>query len=104
MREPAVLQKRQTDIAVLDNGVARPAADAIDRRTPDQAHRAVHDDSVDFVTLDHADIEEAGIFGIHRPMQDRAVAITMVLRRLDETDARIGKYGTNALSQSGSTA
>ncbi len=37
--------------------------------------------------------EEAGIFGIHRPMQDRAVAITMVLRRLDETDARIGKYG-----------
>ncbi len=65
--------------------------ESVDRGAPDQAHRAVHDDGVDFVALDHADVEEAGIFGVHGVVHQRAVAVAMVLRRLHEADARIGE-------------
>ncbi len=91
MGEPAVLQHGQAEIGVLDDGVARPAAGGFERGAADQAHRAVHDDGVELVALNHADIEEAGIFGVHGAMHQRAVAVAMVLRRLHEADARIGE-------------
>ena len=91
MRDPAVFEQRQAEIGVLDDGVARPAADRVDRGAPDQTHRAVDDDGVDFVALDHADIEEAGIFGVHGVVHERAVAVAMILRRLHEADARVGE-------------
>ncbi len=91
MREPAVFEQRQPEIGVLDDGLARPAADGLDGGAPDQAHRAVHDDGVEFVPLHHADIEEAGIFGVHRLVHHRAVAVAMILRRLHEPNARIGE-------------
>ena len=91
MRGPAVFEQRQPEIGVLDDGLARPAADGVDRRAPDQTHRAVDDDGVDFVALDHADIEEPGIFRVHRMVHDRAVAVAMILRRLNEPDARLGE-------------
>ena len=47
------------------DGVARPAAALFERGAADQAHGAVHDDGIDFVALDHADLEEAGIFAVH---------------------------------------
>ena len=68
-----------------------PAAGHVHRRAADQAHRAVHDDGVELVALDHADVEEAGIFAVHDVVHQRLVAVAMLLRRLHEADARIGE-------------
>src|SRR4029077_18233493 len=73
---PSLFQDRQPEVAVLANRVARPAAGGIKSRATDQAHGAVDDDRVDFVALHHADIEEAGIFGIHGAMNKAAAAVT----------------------------
>ncbi len=51
----------------------------------------MHDDGVELVALHHADVEEAGIFGVHGAVHRRAVAVAVILRRLHETDAFIGK-------------
>ena len=64
---------------------------AIERGAADQAHRAVHDDGIGLVALDHADIEEAGIFAVHGVVHERAFAVAMVLRRLDHADLRVGE-------------
>ena len=63
----------------------------IERFAADQAHRAVHDDGVGLVALDHADVEEAGIFAVHGVVHDGAAAVAVVLRRLDHADLRIGE-------------
>ncbi len=91
MREPSAGENGDAEIAVLHDGVARPAADAIERVPPDQAHRAVHDNGIDLVALDHADIEEPGIFGVHGVMHNRAIAVAVILRRLHQPNLRIGK-------------
>ena len=49
------------------------------------------DDGVDLVPLHHADVEEAGIFAVHHRVQDAAVAVAMVLRRLHQPDVGIGE-------------
>ncbi len=51
----------------------------------------MHDDRVELVSLHHADVEEAGIFGVHGAVHHRAVAVAVVLRRLHQADARIGE-------------
>ncbi len=51
----------------------------------------MHHDGIDLVSLHHADIEEAGIFGIHRVVHQRIVAVAVILRRLDKADTRIGE-------------
>ena len=51
----------------------------------------MHDDGVGLVALDHADVEEAGIFAVHGMMHDAALAVAMVLRRLDHADLGIGE-------------
>ena len=51
----------------------------------------MHDDGVGFVPLHHADVEEAGIFGVHRVVHDAAFAVAVILRRLHEADVRIGE-------------
>ena len=51
----------------------------------------MHDDGVGLVALNHADIEEAGIFAVHGVVHDGAVAVAMVLRRLDHPDLRVGE-------------
>ena len=66
-----------------------PASSMASRRI--EAHRAVHDDGVGLIPLHHADIEEAGIFGVHGVMHERAVAVAMILRRLHQPDARVGE-------------
>jgi hypothetical protein len=90
---PAELQDRQAEIAVLANRVARPAARGLQRGTADQAHRAVHDDGVGLVALDHADIEEAGIFGVHGGVDQAAVAVAVILRRLNQSHLGVGETG-----------
>ena len=45
------------------------------------------DDRVGFVALDHADVEKAGIFSVHDVVHQRAVAVAVILRCLNETDA-----------------
>src|SRR5262249_27782847 len=65
-REPAMFEHGEAEIGILDDGVARPAADTIDRCAADETHRAVHDDAIELVALHHADIEESGIFRVHR--------------------------------------
>ena len=92
MRQPAVLDDGKAQIGVLADGVAGPAAGHVHRRAPDQAHGAVHDDGVGLVALDHADIEEPGIFAVHDVVHQRTVAVAMVLRRLHEADAGIGEH------------
>ena len=87
----AVLEKRKAEIGVLDDGVGRPIAGGRQRRAPNQAHGAMHDDGVDLVTLHHADVEEAGIFGVHGAVHDGAVAVAVVLRRLHEAHPGVGE-------------
>ena len=87
VREPAALEHGEAEIGVLADGVARPAAGGLERRAADQAHGAVHDDGVDLVALHHADVEEAGIFAVHGVVHQRALAVAMILRRLDQADA-----------------
>ena len=82
---------REAEVGVLADRVARPAAGHVHRGAADQAHGAVDDDGVVLVALDHADVEEAGIFAVHDVVHQRAVAVAMVLRRLHEADARIGE-------------
>ena len=72
-----------------------------DRGAPDQAHGAVHDDGVRLVALDHADVEEAGIFAVHGVVHDRAVAVAMILRRLDHADLLIGEIRHQVLQPVG---
>ena len=55
----------------------------IERGAADQAHGAVDDDGVGLVALDHADVEEAGIFAVHGMVHHAALAVAMILRRLD---------------------
>src|SRR5436189_14012 len=77
MNLPPMLEYQQAEVAVFDNRIARPAAGRDQRSAADQAHRAMHDDRVCLVSLDHTDIEEAGIFAIHRVMHDGTIAVAM---------------------------
>ena len=101
MGEPAVFEHEQPEIGVLDDGIARPAADTFHRGAANEHHRAVHDDGVKLVALHHADVEEAGIFGVHGAMHQGARAVAMILRRLHEADARIGKHRHQVLEPVG---
>ena len=92
MGQPAMLDDGKPEIGILANGVAGPAAGHVHRRAADQAHRAVHDDGVLLVALNHADIEEARIFAVHDVVHQRTVAVAMILRRLHEANARIGEH------------
>lgn len=51
----------------------------------------MHDDGVELVALDHADVEEAGIFAVHDVVHDRQTAVAVLLRRLHQADARVGE-------------
>ena len=44
--------------------------------------------ALDLVALDHADVEEPGIFAVHDVVHQRAVAVAVLLRRLHQADAR----------------
>ena len=88
--QPCSSTVRPRSVSSTD-GVARPAAGGVERGAADQAHGAVHDDGVGLVALDHADVEEAGIFAVHGVVHDAALAVAMVLRRLDHADLRIGE-------------
>ncbi len=91
MGMPAEFEQRQAEIGVLADGVARPAAGSLERGAAHQAHGAVDDDGIVFVPLHHADVEEAGIFGVHRLMHNAAFAVAVILRRLNQTDVRIAE-------------
>jgi hypothetical protein len=60
----------------------------------------MYDDRVLLVALDHADVEETGIFALHGVMHEAAVAVAMVLRSLDQADFGSLKTGTRLVSQS----
>ena len=81
----------EAEVGILANRVARPVAARLQRLAVDQAHRPVHDDAIGLVAIDHADVEEAGIFAVHGVVHQRAVAVAMLLRRLHQADARIGE-------------
>ena len=74
---------------------------AIERGAADQAHGAVHDDGVVLVPLHHADVEEAGIFAVHRVVHDAAVAVAVILRRLHQADLGIGEQRHEVLQPVG---
>ena len=93
MRLPALFEHGEAEIGVFADRVARPGADRCQRRAADQAHRAVHDDGVAFVALNHADVEEAGIFAVHGVVHQAALAVAMILRRLDQPDIGVGEGG-----------
>src|SRR5712671_194945 len=90
---PATFEDREAEVGIFDDGVTRPATGCVERVAPDEAHRAMHNDGVGLVALDHADIEEPCVFSVHRLVHDRALAVAMILRSLDHADLRIGKNG-----------
>src|SRR5690242_2790169 len=77
---PAEFEQRQAEVGVLANGVARPPAGGLNGGSPDQAHGAVRNNGVELIALDHADVEEAGIFAVHGVVHDATFAIAMILR------------------------
>ena len=91
MREPAMLDDREAKVGILANGIAGPAAGHIHRGAADQAHGAVNDDGIGLVALDHADVEEPGIFAVHDIVHQRTIAVAVILRRLHQADAGIGE-------------
>src|SRR5262249_4119426 len=84
MREPALFQDGEAEIGVLADRIAGPAASLHERGAAHQAHGAMHDDRVGLVPLHHYDVEAAGIFAVHRRVHWAALAVTMILRRLDQ--------------------
>ena len=80
----------------------QPPAD-VDRGAADQAHGAVNDDGVGLVALDHADVEEPGIFAVHGVVHDACAR-----RRDDPAAPAPGRpsdrrtQGPRSFSQSGS--
>src|SRR5215510_6926365 len=91
MSLPAEFEQRQSKVGVLADRIARPAARGFDCRASDETHRAVRDDCIKLVALDHADVKEAGIFAIHRIMHDAACAIAVILWCLHQPDSRIAE-------------
>src|SRR5579872_3817369 len=63
---PAMFQDREAEIGIFANRVARPAARHFQRSAANETHRSVNDDGVIFIPLHHTDIEEPGIFAVHR--------------------------------------
>ena len=53
----------------------------------------MHDNGIRLVTLDHADIEEAGVLAVHGVMHERARAVAVVLRRLQHPHFRVQEGG-----------
>ena len=49
------------------------------------------DDGVDLVALNHANIEETSILGVHGRMDETSIAVAMILRRLNQADLGVGK-------------
>jgi diguanylate cyclase (GGDEF)-like protein len=90
---PTEFHDRQPKIAVLANRVTRPAPGSFYCRATDQAHCAVDDDGVDLVALNHANIEETSIFGVHGGVDETAIAVAMILRGLNKSDLGIGENG-----------
>src|SRR5262245_66404657 len=86
---PAFVEHEPAEVAVLDNCSARPTAGRDQRRAAHQAHGAVYDDGIRLISLNHADVEEAGIFAVHGVMHDGALTVAMILRRLDHPDLRV---------------
>ena len=55
------------------------------------------DDGIGLVALDHADIEEPGIFAVHDVVHQRRIFVAMILRRLDEADTGVVEGGHERL-------
>ena len=49
------------------------------------------DDGVGLVALNHADIEEPGIFAVHDVVERSAAAVAVILRRLDKAHLGVGE-------------
>ena len=43
------------------------------------------------ISLDHSDVEEARVLSVHGMMHDGAIAVAMILRRLNHPDLGIGE-------------
>src|SRR5438034_8826858 len=89
MGTPAEFQDGEAEVSVLTDRVARPTARGLERGPSNQAHGAVHNDGIGLVALDHADVEEAGIFAIHGGVHDAAITVSVILRCLHKRHARI---------------
>ena len=76
---------------------------ALERGAADQAHRAMHDDGIGLVALDHADVEETGIFAVHGVMERAARAVAMVLRAPGPARPWVGEHRHEVGSHSGIT-
>src|SRR5260370_9034072 len=89
MGTPAEFEGGEAGVSVLTGRVARPTAGGLERGPSNQAHGAVHNDGIGLVALDHADIEEAGIFAIHGGVHNAAITVSVILRCLHKRHARI---------------
>src|SRR5262249_39086609 len=89
---------RQSEIGVLADRVARPVAGGFDGGAADQAHGAVDDDGVGLVPLNHADVEETGVFAVHGMVDWASLAVAVILRRLHQAYVGGGERGERGLS------
>src|SRR5215468_12548226 len=91
MSLPAELQNGKPEVGILADGVAGPSASSLKRRATNEAHSAVNDDGISLVALDHAYIEEAGIFTVHHIVERTAFAVAVILRCLHQPDLGVGE-------------
>src|SRR4029077_16403257 len=98
---PSIFEHLQPEVAVLDDGVARPAADRHQRVAAHQAHGAMHDDGIRLIALDHADVEEARVLSVHGMMHNGAIAVAMILRRLNHPALGVAEARPRVFEQAG---
>ncbi len=89
----AVLEQAQSQLGILGDAPLGPAADALQRRVPDQRHRAVLNDGVALVAHDHADVKEAAILGVAHRLERVLFGVTIVLRGLHDGELLVGERG-----------
>ncbi len=94
----AALQDAQAGLGVFGDAPLAPAADLLQDRLTDQAHRPGEDDGVALVTDRHGYFEEVFVRVIHRLRKGSRCEIPVILRSLDEGQLRIGE-GRNQFTQ-----
>ncbi len=94
----AELQDAQAGLGIFRDAPLAPAADLLQDRFADQAHRPGEDDGVAFIADRHGHFEEIFVRVIHCLRKGSRFVIPVILRSLDEGHLRIGE-GRNHFAQ-----
>ena len=87
----SVGQHAKTRLRVFGDDIRVPAADRLEGRAADHAHRAREDDRVPVRARGHGDLEEVGVAVVQAAEVLVVGPVAVVLRGLHESDVRVGE-------------